>query len=197
MHWSYTKAFVGTVIAISSFLIYNVQTVCGKDRPDSIDTTQFKSEKITQTDSIVLNGNIEKVFPLFGAFEERKWDPDWHPVLVYVDRDTIEEGTTFKTASHGFGEPDYIWRINKYEPEAGLIQYLVTCPNRYWTITIKCRELARSKTQATVTYSFIGLNAMGNHLDKHSLARLYEHHLRDWEQAINSFLSKSKSSKND
>lgn len=191
---TFLKTLFTTIVALFC-LIHCTMPLYGRDRHYSNDTVSFKSEKVSQTESIILDGNLKKVFPLFGAFEERKWDPDWHPALVYMDKDTIEEGTTFKTASHGFGEPDYIWRINKYEPRAGLIQYLVTCPNRYWTITVKCREIAGNKTQATVTYTFIGLNAMGNHLDKHFLDRLYEHHLKDWEEAINSYLKKSKPNK--
>jgi hypothetical protein len=154
------------------------------------DSTLFKSEKATQTDSIILNGNLKKVFPLFGAFEERKWAEGWNPKLVYVAKDTIEEGTTFKTASHGFEEPEYIWRINQYEPQNTLIQYLVISLNRYWTITVKCHELAGNKTLAQITYTFIGLNEKGNHLDKHFLDKIYEHHLKDWEEAINAFLSR-------
>jgi hypothetical protein len=196
MNWLFIKALFLEAISVLIFFVHSTTPVFGKDQHHSTDTIQFKSERVSQTDSIIVNGDIKKVFPLFGAFEERKWDPGWRPALVYKDRDTTEEGTTFKTASHGFGEPDYIWRINKYEPQNALIQYLVTCPNRYWTITVKCRKIAGDKTQATVTYTFIGLNPMGNHLDKHSLARLFEHHLKDWEQAINSFLSKSKPTKN-
>ena len=35
--------------------------------------TDFKSEKVSKTATIILSGNISTVFPLFGAFEERKW----------------------------------------------------------------------------------------------------------------------------
>jgi hypothetical protein len=37
----------------------------------------FKAERILRTATITLNGNIKDVFPLFDAFEERKWEPDW------------------------------------------------------------------------------------------------------------------------
>ena len=160
------------------------------------DSTQFKSEKVSQTDSIILNGNIKKVFPLFGAFEERKWAEGWNPTVIYVAKDTIEEGTTFKTAGHGFGESEYIWRINKYEQKHAIIQYLVISPNRYWTITVQCRSMSANKTQAKITYTFIGLNETGNHLDRHFLDKMYEHHLKDWQEAINVFLDKDKYIKN-
>ena len=61
----------------------------------------IKSQKISKTASIILNEKIEKVFSLFGAFEERKWAEGWNPVLIYPDSEIIEEGTTFKTEGHG------------------------------------------------------------------------------------------------
>lgn len=164
--------------------------VSGKNTFRQTDSTKFKSEKISRTESIVLNGNVSRVFPLFGAFKEKKWAEGWNPTPIYVSADTIEEGTTFKTKSHGFGEPEYIWRINKYEPQKNLIQYLVFSPNRYWTITVKCTSISDHKTSAEITYTFIGLNVLGNHLDEHFLDKMYEHRLKDWEQAINVFLSK-------
>ncbi len=38
-----------------------------------MDNTNFKSEKVSKTATIILNNNISTVFPLFGAFEEKKW----------------------------------------------------------------------------------------------------------------------------
>ena len=62
-----------------------------------MNNTNFKSERVSKTATIVLNRNISTVFPLFGAFEERKWAKGWDPILIYPDTEIIEEGTTFKT----------------------------------------------------------------------------------------------------
>ncbi len=66
-----------------------------------MDNAKFKSQKISKTASITLNGDIEKVFPLFGAFEERKWAEGWNPTLIYPETEIIEEGTTFITEGNG------------------------------------------------------------------------------------------------
>ena len=151
----------------------------------------FKAEKISKTAVITLNGKIETVFPLFGAFEERKWAKDWNPVLIYPSTEIIEEGTTFVTEGHGHGESEFIWRVSKFEADKFLIQYLVSTENRYWTITIKCNPLNENKTSAEITYTFIGLNEPGNKINEHSLKLMYAHDLKDWEEAINSYLSDS------
>ena len=69
---------------------------------------------------------------------------------------------------------EYLWRVSKYEPEKFLIQYLVSTENRYWTITVKCTPKFGNKTSAEVTYTFIGLNELGNELNEHHLQRLYK-----------------------
>jgi len=152
--------------------------------------SEFKSAKVSQTATIHLKDKIEKVFPLFGAFEEKKWAEGWAPVLIYPETEVIEEGTTFKTEGNK-EEPEYIWRVSKYYPEEYLIQYLVSTENRYWTITIKCRTLQENKTSAEITYTFIGVNEAGNKINKQSLQRMYKKNLIDWEEEINNFLTKS------
>ncbi len=81
-------------------------------------------------------------------------------------------------------------RVSKYEPVKFLIQYLVSTENRYWTITVKCVPIKGSKTSAEVTYTFIGLNELGNELNENHLQRLYKHNLNDWEEEINNYLEK-------
>lgn len=152
-----------------------------------METEKFKSEKSQRTETITVNGNIQEAFSLFGAFEEKKWAEGWDPVLVYPDREIIEEGTTFKTAGRG-EEGEYLWRVSKYYPEKYLIQYLVSTENRYWTITVKCKPVTENKTSAEITYAFIGLNEKGNKINEESLERMYKNNLKDWEEEINNYL---------
>jgi hypothetical protein len=49
---------------------------------------------------------------------------------------------------------------------------------------------AETKTRATVTYSYFGLNSKGNELNKSGLEKMFEHNLQDWADAINIYLSK-------
>lgn len=171
------------------FLIVFLFAACGHNLQNMKNET-FKAEKISKTAAIVLIERIENVFPLFGAFEERKWAEGWNPTLIYPDTERIEEGTTFKTPGHGSHEKEYLWRVSKFEADKFLIQYLVSTENRYWTITVKCVPLPENKTLAEITYTFIGLNENGNRINEQSIKRMYEHNLKDWEEAINSYLDK-------
>lgn len=172
---------------MSILLILSMLMVSCKN-PQSMDNQNFKAEKISKTETILLMGSIQNVFLLFGAFEERKWAEGWNPTLIYPLTEIVEEGTTFKTRGHGHDETEFLWRITKYQPETHLIQYLVSTPNRYWTITVICKPLTADKTTAEITYTFIGLNDTGNTINKQALEKMYEQNLKDWEEAINFYL---------
>lgn len=106
---------------VSHTLLFIVIVILGCKNTD-MEKGNFKSERVTKSVSFVVNSTIQKVFPLFGAFEERKWEPNWDPILVYPDKEIIEEGTTFKIEGHGHGsETEYLWIVTKYEEQSHLI----------------------------------------------------------------------------
>ncbi len=153
---------------------------------------KFISQRITRSSAISIKGKIEKVFPLFGAFEERKWADGWNPTLIYPSEETMEEGTTFSTQGTIKQESEFLWRVSKYEPTHCLVQYLVSTENRYWTITVKCDKSGDDTTVADITYTYIGLNDLGNRINLQSLEKMYVQNLKDWEQAINYYLKTGK-----
>ena len=157
-----------------------------------MENTSFKAERISRTAEIILNRNVKDVFPLFDAFEERKWESDWDLTLVYPEREVIEEGTTFKTTGNEIDEFEFLWIVSKFQPENYLIQYLVSTPIRFWTITVKCSPFEEAKTKAEVTYSFTGLSDKGNEFNRLSLERMYSNNLKDWEEAINYYIENGK-----
>lgn len=155
----------------------------------------FKAQKISRTASFVVNSRIDQVFPLYGAFEERKWAPGWEPILMYPEKEIIEEGTTFKTELKSSEQPledSFLWIVTKYQPEDYLIQYLVSTVNRFWTITLISEELSDSNTKTTVTYAYTSLNEIGHELNQKSLKKMFENDLHDWGQLINNYFLENK-----
>jgi hypothetical protein len=153
-----------------------------------MNNSTFIAERTAKTATILLNDRVDKVFPLFGAFEERKWSDGWHPTLIYPQKEIIEEGTIFRTPGHGHGESEFIWTVSKYDQARFLIQYLVYSSNRIWTITIICNAVSDHTSSAQITYSFTGLNEAGNEINEHFLSIIYQHDLSDWADDINHYL---------
>ena len=169
-------------------LLMMTTPVCAQH--DQTEQNDFKAKRISKTASFIIHANINHVFPLYGAFEERKWAPGWEPVLIYPENEIIEEGTTFRVKPHGHeGEGASLWIVSKYEPGNYLIQYLVSTENRFWTITVSNKPIEdNTKTKTTVTYSYTGLTKIGNALNQKSLEKMYENNLQDWAGLINGYL---------
>jgi len=153
-------------------------------------SSAFTPRRISRTSTITLNASLKEAFSLFGPIREREWAAGWDPQILYSTTDLVEEHMVFKTPSpHEHGEPDYTWTVSKYLPDQALIEYTVFTPERLWWITIQCREdIPNQTTKAAITYTYTGLTDKGNAINERALQRMYAHHLRDWEEAINHYL---------
>jgi hypothetical protein len=148
----------------------------------------FKAERVSRTATIMLNGEIESVFPLFSAIEEKKWADGWNPAILYPASERLEAGMVFLTEGNHQTENEYAWIVSDYQTDKYLVEYIVSTSNRIWVITIRCAALSAFGTEATVTYTFTGLNQLGNELNRNHIERMFARDLADWEQAINHYL---------
>jgi hypothetical protein len=148
----------------------------------------FTAERISRSATIILEGPVDTVFPLFGPIEEMKWEDGWDPVILYPVSGEPEEGMFFTTRAQDHDETTYAWIVAKYNPEMYLIEYIVSTHNRCWVITIQCTALPGNRTQTTVRYTFTGLTALGNELNRRAIQKIYTRNLKDWEEAINYYL---------
>jgi hypothetical protein len=149
--------------------------------------SEFTSERIHKCATIEIAGTIDKVFPLFGPVREKEWAFGWEPEIIYSTTNLVEEHMIFRTKASHTAEEFYQWVITQFQPSAYQIEYTVSTPNRIWFIRVACAS-AGSHTQATICYSYTGLNALGNQLNREALNKMYVHDLTDWEKAINHYL---------
>lgn len=155
---------------------------------ETMKSETFKAQKVSKTATFIIEEDIEMVFPLFDAFEERKWEKGWNPKLIYPETERIEVGTTFSIDGHG-EEESYLWRVIQFDAPSHFIQYFVSSPFRDWTISVNCApESNNEHTKVTVTYTFIGLSPKGNEFNQVHLERMYQHNLQDWKRAIDVYL---------
>src|SRR4030095_6546265 len=80
-------------------------------------------EQRTQSFTIVLNGSVADVTPLFGPVRETEWAPDWSPRFIYPAQGVQREGAVFTTTtSQG---RDRVWLLTAYEVTNGRVEYVV------------------------------------------------------------------------
>jgi len=152
----------------------------------------FLAEQYIKSASIVLDGKMDDVFPLFTVLGEKKWSSGWNPGLIFPASGNMEEGLVFQTPDHVHGAPSLIWVVSRYNTIAHQIQYTITSPIRVVIISISCTSLNGKSTKAEISYKLTGLSKDGNELSHHLITKMFADNLKDWETAINNYLEKSK-----
>jgi hypothetical protein len=146
-------------------------------------------EQRTQSFTIILNGSVADVTPLFGPVREAEWAPDWSPRFIYPAPGVQREGVVF-TTSRGHGS-DRLWLLTTYDVGNGRVEYVVVTP-AFTANEIKIRVVpdGEQHSKATITYRRSALAPEGNDevakLDAHWAEQQRIH----WETAINEALTK-------
>jgi len=151
----------------------------------------FKAEQYVKSASIILNGNIEKIFPLFGAIEEKKWAEGWNPVPVFPESADMQEGLIFQTPDDVHRGSVVTWVVATYDVKDYMVKYIITASDWLIFIYVHCSEQSANITKAVITYKLTGLTSEGNEVSHHLVEKIFENNLKDWETAINNYLGKS------
>jgi hypothetical protein len=148
-------------------------------------------EQRTQSFTIVLNGSVADVTPLFGPVREAEWAPDWSPRFIHPVRGAQCEGVVFTTTG-GHGR-DRLWLLTTYDVRNGRVEYVVITP-AFITNEIKIRVVpdGEQHCRATITYRRSALNPDGNQEVAKLDGNWAEEQRIHWETAINEALAKGR-----
>ncbi len=146
-------------------------------------------EQRTQSFTIILNGSVSDVTPLFGPVREAEWARDWSPRFIHPVQGVQREGVVF-TTSPGDGR-DRLWLLTTYDVRNGRVEYVVVTP-AFTSNEIKIRVIPdREKhCNATITYRRSALTPEGNEEVVKLNAHWAEEQRIHWETAINEALAK-------
>jgi hypothetical protein len=145
-------------------------------------------EQRTQSFTIVLNGSIADVTPLFGPVREAEWAPDWSPRFIHPAQGVQREGVVFTTTGdHG---RERLWLLTTYDVENGRVDYVVITP-AFTANEIKIRVVpdGEQHCKATITYRRSALAPEGNEEVTKLETHWAEEQRSHWETAINEALS--------
>ncbi len=146
-------------------------------------------EQRTQSFTIILNGSVSEVTPLFGPVREAEWGPDWSPRFIHPVQGVQREGVVF-TTSPGDGR-DRLWLLTTYDVRNGRVEYVVVTP-AFTANEIKIRVIPdrEQHCKATITYRRSALTPEGNEEVVKLNAHWAEEQRIHWETAINETLAK-------
>ena len=146
----------------------------------------FRGRVVEQTHAILLDGDPDEVFALFGPVREADWAADWNPEIVAGDGHTPERGCVFRTYHDDRGET--IWLLAGLDRDERWIEYVRVTPlSDLAEITIRVDQPEPGRSRAEVTYRIVGLTVDANHyVDGFTEAR-YAALIDEWATAINHY----------
>ena len=126
-------------------------SVCGAQEPPAHVRTGFH---------FTLAIPFEAAGPLFGAWEERKWADDWHPLFLYPAPPADQEGAVFRVEHGGHRS---VWVNTVFDPAAGHVQYVYVLNDAMATrIDIHLKRDGAGGTAVSVVYERTALMAEAN-----------------------------------
>jgi hypothetical protein len=128
--------------------------------------------------------------PLFGAWAERQWAPDWKPEFVYPVPPNDEEGAVFRV---GAGSAhDAVWMLTVFDLAGGHVQYALVLNQAIFTrIDIRLARNGAQKTDVTVAYEWTALQPEAEpHLK--SLMKSHAGQGAEWKTAIEAAVRKTR-----
>lgn len=162
----------------------------------------FMALEVTRRAAILLHGDFDTVFPLFGPIREADWADGWNPKMLTREVDPMREGCVFQT-EHERGRA--FWVLAQLERdmrdpeeavsegmskqvETGRVQYVVVSPESHVArIRIELRADATA-TRAEIVYEFTGLTERGNAYVARHTPEYFTSWIHDWKVAIDHFL---------
>ena len=174
-----------------SLLLTAIATLAGTMNSSPVEAQEAAASQLTHTRNefaFVAKAPYAQVFPLFGAWEEKKWAEGWKPQFVYPALPHDQPGMVF-TVKHGGMRS--VWTNTAFDPAAGHVQYVYVIPDALVTlIDIHLTKAGSNLTQVSVLYERTALTGEANDHVAH-LAKGDAKSGPEWEAAMNEYLRKA------
>jgi hypothetical protein len=127
---------------------------------------------------------LDAVWPLFGAYGERAWAPDWDPIFIWPESAADQEGMVFKVAH---GDHTAVWVNTALDRATKRIQYVYVIPDLVVTVITLKLSRTGAATHVAVTYERTALaDAAGEAVNQ--MAGRDKMAGPEWAQQINQYL---------
>lgn len=136
--------------------------------------------------SFTADAPIDRVFPLFGAEQERVWAPHWDPHFVHPIPAADRPGMVF-TVAHGHLHA--AWVNTQFDRETGKVQYVYTIPDHLVTVITLNVKPDGNQTRVEVEYHRTSLIPEADALVE-EMAKQDRTSGPEWEKQINEYLLK-------
>jgi hypothetical protein len=138
--------------------------------------------------SVIVKALHEKAFPLFGAYEERKWAKGFEPRFIHPCPPGDQKGMIFTWV---LGGAPSVWANTAFDPATGHVQYIYFVQDTMVTlIDIRLTKAGGAETRVDVVYERTALRPDANQkVTQHAQAD--RNRGSEWDAMINGYLRES------
>ena len=138
--------------------------------------------------SVIVKAPYEQAFPLFGAYEERKWAKGFDPQFIHPSPARDQQGMVF---TWELGGTPSVWANTAFDPATGHVQYVYFVQDTMVTlIDIRLAKAGAAETRVDVVYERTALRPEANEqVTQH--AKADRNRSSEWDAMINGYLRKS------
>jgi hypothetical protein len=135
--------------------------------------------------SLIVRAPYEQAFPLFGAWEEKKWAEGFDPQFVYPIPPRDQEGMVFRVQHKHMSS---VWTNTAFDLTTGHVQYVyVVNDAMVCLIDIHLARASAAETKVSVVYERTALTPEANeHVEQ--MAKSDATSGPEWANAINGYL---------
>jgi len=120
----------------------------------------FEARVLSLRGGFLVEGEIERVFPLFSPRGEESWVPGWSWEPIHPHGGDWVQGQIFRTQEE---RGEAIWVVTRLEPGEHRVEYHRVEPGRYVArIAVRCAVAPGSRVSVATEYHFTGLSDAGN-----------------------------------
>jgi hypothetical protein len=139
--------------------------------------------------SFVVNASYDETFPLFGAYEERKWAKGFNPQFIHPETPRDQPWMVFTTDQEGRTR---VWTNTVFDPQTGHVQYVYFVTDTMVAlIDIHLTKVSAAATRADVVYERTALKPEANERVA-KLAREDANSGPKWAEAIHGYFVKAR-----
>jgi hypothetical protein len=128
-----------------------------------------------------------KIFPLLCPVLEYDWIEDWSCEMIHSKSGVAEYGCVFKTHLARVGGMEQVWEVSRYEPEAGVIQFVVTNQESHvMKLDIGLTDCGDGATSVHWSHTFTALTDQGRAFVQ-SVEHIYEGMMIGLEESLSHY----------
>ena len=136
--------------------------------------------------SVIVKAPYDKAFPLFGAYEERKWAKGFDPHFIHPSPPRDQQGMVFTWELSGAPS---VWTNTAFDLATGHVQYVYFVQDTMVTlIDIRLTKAGAAETRVDVVYERTALRPEANEqVTQHAQAD--RNRGSEWDAMINGYLA--------